>query len=84
LLGKPATAFAVCRFDRSGVETACANELPCAVEAAGVADLGEQVTGEDRADAEDRLQRLAAPVGASEAAQFALEQLELFVERRHH
>jgi len=38
------------------------------LEAARVADLGEQVAGEDRADAEDRLQRLAATVGASEGA----------------
>jgi hypothetical protein len=35
-----------------GVEPACA---PWPLEAAGVADLGEQVAGEDRPDAEDRL-----------------------------
>jgi hypothetical protein len=51
------------------------DQLPRPLEAVDVADLGEQVAGEDRADPEDRLQRSAAPVATGVAAQLGLEQL---------
>src|SRR5262249_9689676 len=52
-----------------------------AAEALGFAELGEDVAGEDRADAVDRLERLAAAVGACEAAQLALELALLVLEQ---
>jgi hypothetical protein len=66
LLGKPAAALALGRFDHTRVKSTRAHQLPRPVEAARLADLGEPVAGEDRPDTEDRLQRLAAAVGASE------------------
>jgi len=38
------------------------------LEAASLADLGEQVAGQDRADPVDRLQCLAASIASGEAA----------------
>jgi hypothetical protein len=43
------------------------------LEACTLAELGEQVAGEDRADPVDRLQRQTALVGTGEATQFGLE-----------
>jgi hypothetical protein len=62
LLGETTAALALGRFDHARVEAAGADQLPRPLKARDVADLGEQVAGEDRADAEDRLQRLAAAV----------------------
>jgi len=59
------------------------DELARPVEAVDVADLGEQVKGQDRADPEDRLECLAAAIAAGEAAQLALEQLQLLLESTH-
>jgi hypothetical protein len=84
LRGEAAAALALGRLDHSRVEAAGAYELAGSLEAAGIADFGEQVADEDRADTEDGLQRLAARVGAGEAAQLALEQLELLLECRDH
>src|SRR5439155_18046396 len=49
------------------------DELAGTTEAARIADLGEQVTGEDRADTPDRLQRAQTAVVAGELAQLAVE-----------
>ena len=80
LLGEATTAPTISRFLDGRVKPAGAHKLPRPPEAAGVADLGEQMAGEDRADAEDRLQRPAAPVAARVTAQFALEQLDLLLQ----
>src|SRR5207247_9754717 len=72
-LGEPAAALVVGRFDHDGVEAGGADELAGASEAARVADLGEQVAGEDRPDTPDRQQRSKTRVGAGEPAQLAVE-----------
>jgi hypothetical protein len=84
LLGETAAPLAVGRFDHARVKPAGAHQLPRPVEAACLADLGEQVAREDRADTEDRLQRLTAPVGARVAAQLALDKLELLFQPGDH
>src|SRR5438034_1194461 len=55
------------------VEPGKPRDLLGATETACVADLGEQVTGEDRADPVDRLQRLAALIAASETPQLRVD-----------
>jgi hypothetical protein len=60
LLGETAAPLAVGRFDHARVKPTGAQQLPRPGEAARLADLGEQLAGEDRADTEDRLQRLTA------------------------
>src|SRR6266516_2651349 len=52
-----------------------------AAEATRLAGLGEQMAGEDRADRVDRLQRLTPCVGAGEAAQLAVDRIQLHRER---
>src|SRR2546425_195484 len=76
-----AAALAVGGLDHDGVEAGGADELAGAAEASRVADLGQQVAGEDRADTPDRLQRLQTGVGAGEAAQLAVELADLLFER---
>jgi len=61
-----AAGFAGLVDDR--VEPGQTGDLSATVEPACLADLGEQVAGENRPDPVDRLQRLAALVGAGEAA----------------
>src|SRR6266511_3654573 len=76
-LGEVAAAAALARFDDDGVEAGQAGDLLGAAEAAGLADLGEQVAGQDRADPVDRLQRPAALVGAGEATQLRVDGVQL-------
>jgi hypothetical protein len=63
------------------VEPGQAGDLLGAAEAARLADLGEQMAGEDRADPIDRLQRLTACVAAGETAQLAVDPVKLHLER---
>ena len=58
------------------------HDLAGAAEAIGLADLGQQVGGEDGADAEDRAQRLQAQVAARTLAQLGIDDRELLVEHR--
>src|SRR5207245_1776097 len=74
-------SFVVGRFDHDRVEPGRTNELAGASEAACVADLGEQVAGEDRPDTPDRLQGAQASVGAGELAQLAVELGDFLLER---
>ncbi len=69
MLSEPAAAFRLAGFVDDRVEAGSAHGLAGAVEACALAELGEQVTGEDRPDAVDRLQRQASTVGAGKAAQ---------------
>jgi hypothetical protein len=55
------------------------DELARTVEAVGVADFGEQVKGQDRADPEGRLECLAAAIAAGEATHLALERVQLLL-----
>jgi hypothetical protein len=50
-------------------------------EARRFAELGEQVTGQDRPDAIDRLQRQTAPIAAREASQLGLQRAQLILDR---
>jgi len=72
-LGEAAASLVVGRFDHDRVEPGGAHELAGAPEAARVADLGEQVAGEDRSDAPDRLQGAQTSVDAGKTAQLAVE-----------
>src|SRR5436190_15429598 len=63
------------------VEPGKPRDLLGATETACVADLGEQVTGEDRADPVDRLQRLGALIAASETPQLRVDRPELRLQR---
>ena len=84
MLGEPAAPLALGRFDHARVKAAGTHQLPRPLEAARIADLGEQMAGEDRADTEDRLQRPAVLIGAGEATQFALDQFDLLLQCRDH
>jgi hypothetical protein len=68
-LGELAATARLARLLDDRVEPGQAGDLVGATESARLTDLGEQVAGEDRADTVDRLQRLAAPIIAGEAAQ---------------
>lgn len=81
-LGEMAAAASVARLVDDRIEAGQAGDLPGAAEAAGLPDLGQQVAGEDRPDPVNRLQRLAALVGAGEAAQLDVDRVELRLERR--
>src|SRR6266511_876263 len=76
-----ATAPRLARFVDDRVEASQPGDLLGAAEAGRLADLGEQVTGEDRPDPVDRLQRLAALVGAGVAPQLCVDRLQLRLER---
>src|SRR6266487_1156032 len=65
-LGQVAAAARLTGLVDDGVEAGQAADLLGALEARRLADLGEQVAGEDRPDTIDRLQGLAALVGAGE------------------
>jgi hypothetical protein len=67
-----------------GVEPGQPGDLDGAAEAAGLADLGQQVTGEDGADPVDRLQRLAALVAAGETTQVGVDRIQLRLQGRDH
>src|SRR5712692_121869 len=82
--GEVAAAAALTRFFDDRVEAGQPGDLLGAAEAARLADLGEQVAGEDRPDPVDRLQRLAALIVAGEATQLGVDRLELRLQRRHH
>jgi hypothetical protein len=56
-------------------QTAAAHGLAAAVEALGLAELGEGCAGEDWADAVDGLQRLVAADGAGDAGSAASTEL---------
>ena len=81
VLGEVAAAsrFAGLLDDR--IETGGADRLSCAPEAGRFAELGEQVTGEDRAYPVDRLQRHATPIATSEATQLRLQRAQLALDR---
>jgi hypothetical protein len=72
-----AAAAALARLVDDRVEAGQPGDLLGAAEAARLADLGEQVSGQNRPDPIDRLQRLAALIVAGEAAQLAVDRLQL-------
>src|SRR6266540_7190528 len=78
-LGEVAAAARLAGLVDDRVEAGQAGDLLGAAEAARLADLGEQVAGEDRTDPVDRLQRPAALVGAGEATQLALDGVQVGV-----
>ena len=77
VLGEVTAASGVARLVDDRIEAGGADRLSCAPEAGCLAELGEQVTGEDRPDAIDRLQRDAPAVVSCEAAQLRLERVQL-------
>src|SRR5437762_3103175 len=81
LFGEPAAPARVGRLEDDRIEAGGAYDLACAAEAPCVADLGKQVTGDDRADAVDRLKRLKARIGAGQAAKLAVDLRELLLDR---
>src|SRR6266540_3652045 len=80
-LGEMATAPRLSRFVDDRVEPGQPRDLLGAAEAACLADLGEQVAGQDRPDPVDRLQRLAALISAGEATQLGVDGVQLRLER---
>jgi hypothetical protein len=80
VLCEPTAASGLARLGDDGVEPGGAGHLAGAVEATGLSQLGEEVTGENRADAVDRLEGVAAGVGAGEAAKLGFQRLELLLE----
>ncbi len=74
-LGQLAAAASLAGFVDDRVEAGRAGDLLGAAEATGLADLGQQVAGEDRADPVDRMQRLAALVLAGETAQLGVDRV---------
>ncbi len=83
-LGKLATTTRLARFLDDRIQAGEPRDLFGTAEAARLPDLGEQVTGEDRPDAVDRLQCLAALVTVGEAAQLRVDGGDLRLQRRHH
>jgi hypothetical protein len=84
LLRELAAALRVGRLEDDRVESAGADDLLGAAEAACIPDLGEQVAGDDGADAVDLLQGHEAAVAAGEAAQLPLELGHLLRSRGDH
>jgi hypothetical protein len=76
-LGELAAKARLSRLVDDRVEAGQAGDLLGAAEAARLVDLGEQMAGEDRADPLDRLQRPSSCVGAGEAAQLAVDRIQL-------
>jgi hypothetical protein len=68
LLGQAAAALAVGRFRDGGVKAGDAHDLAGATKAAAVADLGEDVRGQHRTDAEEPIERDQALVLARPGA----------------
>ncbi len=83
-LGEVAAAAALARLVDNRVEAGQPGDLLGVAEAARLADLGQQVAGQDRPDPVDRLQRLAALVGAGEATQLRVDRVQLRLQRCHH
>jgi hypothetical protein len=79
-----APAAALTRLLDHRVEAGETGDLLGTAEATRLADLGQQVAGEDGSDPVDRLQRLAALVSAGEATELGVHRLQLCFERRHH
>jgi hypothetical protein len=77
VLGELAAPLCLARLGDDRVEPGGPDGLSRAAESFRFAQLGEQVAGQDRTDAVDRLQRLCAWVATSEGAQLALERGEL-------
>jgi hypothetical protein len=78
LLGEIAASLRLRRVEYDRVEAGNPHDLVSTAEAARGADLGEQMTGDDRADPVDRLQRKQPLIDASEAAQLALHLRHLY------
>jgi hypothetical protein len=76
-LRKMTAPTALARLVDDRIEAGQAGDLVGAAEAACLADLGEQVAGQDRPDPVDRLQGLAALVLAGEATQLGVDAVEL-------
>jgi hypothetical protein len=66
------------------IEPGQTSDLPGAVEATRFTDLSEQMAGENRPDAADLVQRLAALISPGETAQLRVEGGDLRLERGHH
>jgi hypothetical protein len=77
VLGQPAAVPRFARLVDDGIQAGGADRLTRTAEARRLAELGEQVTGQDRPNAVDRLQRDAASVGSCEPSQLGLERAQL-------
>jgi hypothetical protein len=84
LLGELGAALRLGRLEHDRVEAGNADDLVGAAEAAGVADLGQQVAGNHGADAVDLLQGDEPAVAAGERSQLPLDLRHLLRGRVDH